>query len=67
VEVKSHVDNEHFVLMEQKDLPKGTKDTKVLALVWSMKQKRRILSCKIYKQKARLNAHAGQQEHGINF
>jgi hypothetical protein len=63
-EVKSHVDNEHFILMERKDLPK---DTKVLALVWSMKRKRRILPREIYKWKARLNSHGGQQEHGINF
>jgi hypothetical protein len=63
-EVKSHVDNKHFVLMERKDLPE---DTKVLASVWSMKRKRRILSREIYKWKARLNAHGGQQEHGINF
>jgi hypothetical protein len=40
-EVKSHVGNKHFVLMERKDLPK---DTKVLASVWSMKCKQRILS-----------------------
>jgi hypothetical protein len=63
-EVKSHVDNKHVVLMEQLSLPRGTK---VLASVWSMKQKRRILSRKIYKWKARLNCHGGQQEHGINF
>jgi hypothetical protein len=63
-EVKPHVDNEHFVLMEQSSLPRGTK---VLASVWSMKRKRRILSRKIYKWKARLNCHGGQQEHGITF
>jgi hypothetical protein len=63
-EVKSHVDNEHFVLMKRLDLPKGTK---VLASVWSMKRKRSILSREIYKWKARLNCHGGQQEHGVNF
>jgi hypothetical protein len=40
-EVKSHVDNEHFVLMERSSLPRGTK---VVASVWSMKRKRSILS-----------------------
>jgi hypothetical protein len=63
-EVKSHVDNDHFVLVSRDELPKGTK---VLASVWSMKRKRRILTREIYKWKARLNAHGGQQEHGINF
>ena len=63
-EVKSHVDNEHFVLIKRANLPKGTK---VLASVWSMKRKRRILSREIYKWKARLNCHGGQQEHGVNF
>jgi hypothetical protein len=63
-EVKSHVDDEHFVLMKRSSLPRGTK---VLASVWSMKRKRRILSREIYKWKARLNCHGGQQEHGINF
>jgi hypothetical protein len=63
-EVKSHVDNKHFVLKERKDLPKGTK---VLDSVWSMKRKRRILTGEVYTWKARLNAHGGQQEHGVNF
>ena len=63
-EVKSHVDNKHFVLRERKDLPQNTK---VLSSVWSMKRKRCILSREVYKWKARLNAHGGQQEHGINF
>ena len=63
-EVKSHVDNEHFTLFKRADLPKGTN---ILASVWSMKRKRRILTREVYKWKARLNAHGGQQEHGVNF
>jgi hypothetical protein len=63
-EMDSHVDNKHVKLTERKDLPVGTK---VLASVWSMKRKRRILTREIYKWKARLNAHGGQQEHGVNF
>jgi hypothetical protein len=63
-EVKSHVDNNHFILMRRDDLPKSTK---VLSAVWSMKRKRRILTRLIYKWKARLNYHGGQQEHRINF
>jgi hypothetical protein len=57
-EVKSHVDNKHFVLMERSSLPRGTK---VLSWVWSMKQKRRILSRKIYKWKARQTAMEGSR------
>ena len=45
-------------------LPKATK---VLATVWSMKRKRRILSQKAYKWKARLNCHGGEQEHVVSF
>jgi hypothetical protein len=63
-EVKSHVENEHFVLFSRKDLPKGTR---VLDSVWSMKRKCRILTREVYKWKAHLNAHGGQQEHGVNF
>jgi hypothetical protein len=63
-EVKSHVENEHFVLMKRSSLPEGTK---VLASARSMKQKRRILVRKIYKWQVRLNCHGGQQEHGVNF
>jgi hypothetical protein len=63
-EVKSHVDNQHFTLMRRDELPK---QTRVLATVWSMKRKRRILTRAIYKWKARLNCDGGQQEHGINF
>jgi hypothetical protein len=40
-EVKSHVDNQHFTLMRRDELPKITR---VLAAVWSMKRKRRILT-----------------------
>jgi hypothetical protein len=63
-EVKSHVDEGHFELLTRSELPKGTK---VLGAVWSMKRKRRILTREIYKWKARLNCHGGQQEHGVNF
>jgi hypothetical protein len=48
-EVKSHVDNKHFILM-----PKGTK---VLSAVWSMKRKRRIMLREVYKWKTRLKMH----------
>jgi hypothetical protein len=63
-EVKSHVNNQHFTLIRHDEFPK---QTRVLAAVWSMKRKRRILTREIYQWKARLNCHGGQQEQGINF
>jgi Reverse transcriptase (RNA-dependent DNA polymerase) len=32
-----------------------------------MKRKRRLLTNDVYKWKARLNLHGGQQEHGVNY
>ena len=45
-------------------VPKGTK---LLDMVWSMRRKRRIKSQEVYKWKARLNVHGGQQEHGVHY
>jgi hypothetical protein len=50
--------------MKRDTLPKGSK---VLYATWSMKRKTRILMPQIYKWKARLNYHGGQQEHMVNF
>ena len=46
------------------DLPKGVK---LNDMVWSMRRKRRINTQEVYKWKARLNVHRGQQEHGIHY
>jgi hypothetical protein len=45
------------------DVPK---ETPVLDAVWSMKRKRRLITNEVYKHKARLNVHGGQQEQGVN-
>jgi Reverse transcriptase (RNA-dependent DNA polymerase) len=50
--------------MLQSRVPEGVK---VLDLVWAMKRKRRIKTKEIYKWKARLNIHGGQQEYGVNY
>ena len=63
-EIKGHEDGNHWVLVPKHHVPKGTK---VLDAVWSMRRKRRIESQEIYKRKARLNVHGGQQVHGINY
>ena len=45
-------------------VPSGTK---LLDMVWSMRRKRRIKTQEVYKWKARLNMHGGQQEHGVHY
>ena len=35
--------------------------------VWSIKRKRHLLTGEIYKWKARLNIHRGQQEYSVNY
>ena len=45
-------------------VPKGTK---LINMVWSMRRKRRIKMQEVYKWKARLNVHGGQQQHGVHY
>ena len=45
-------------------MPKGTK---ILDSIWSMKRKRDIKTREVYKYKARLNVHGGQQIKGEHF
>ena len=40
--------------------------TKLLDSVWAMQRKRRITAGEVYKYKACLNAHGGQQVQGIH-
>ena len=63
-EIKGHEEGKHWILVPKHQVPKGTK---VLDAVWSMQCKRRIESQEIYKWKARLNVHRGQQINGINY
>jgi hypothetical protein len=58
-EVNNHIISKHRVLLPMSQVPKGVK---VLDSVWSMKRKRDIKTRNIYKHKARLNVHGGQQE-----
>ena len=62
--IKGHEESNHWVLVPKHQVPKGTK---VLDAVWSMRRKRCIESQEIYKWKARLNIHGGQQVLGINY
>jgi Reverse transcriptase (RNA-dependent DNA polymerase) len=63
-EIATHQENGHWVLIPKSDIPSGTP---VLDAVWSMKRKRRLLTNEVYKHKARLNVHGGQQEYGLNY
>ena len=63
-EIKGHEEGNHWVLVPKHQVPKGTK---VLEAIWSMRRKHHIESQEIYKWKARLNVHGGQQVHGINY
>ena len=62
--IKGHEEGKHWILVPKHQVLKGTK---VLDTVWSMQRKRQIESQEIYKWKARLNIHGGQQIHGINY
>ena len=45
-------------------VPKGTK---LIDMVWSMRHKWQIKTQEVYKWKAHLNVHGGQQEHGVHY
>ncbi len=49
---------------EKRNVPAGHK---ILSSVWAFRRKRRIDTRKVYKHKARLNIHGGQQTHGVNY
>ena len=51
-------------VISKRDLPPNNK---LLDMVWAMRRKRRIDTRQVYKWKAHLNVHGGQQEHGVNF
>ena len=63
-EVNDHCENDHWIVLRRNQVPEGVK---VLDSVWAMKRKRRIKTKQVYKWKARLNIHGGQQEFGINY
>ena len=64
VELDSHERMGNYKPVPIDKVPKGTK---LLDMVWSMRCKRRIKTQEVYKWKARLNVHSGQQEHGVHY
>ena len=48
-------------------LSQVSKGTKLIDTVWTFARKRKLDTREVYKWKARLTVHGGQQIHGINF
>jgi hypothetical protein len=63
-ELNDHNNRKHWDIILRSKVPEGVK---VLDSVWAMKRKRRIKTKEVYKWKARLNIHGGQQEYGVNY
>ena len=63
-EFADHCTRDHWEIVTTKKVPKGVR---ILDAVWAMRRKRNIKTREIYKWKARLNVHGGQQEKGVNF
>lgn len=63
-EIESHEVNQHWKVVPISEIPTNVP---ILDSVWSMKRKRKLRTNEIYKWKARLNIHGGQQEYGINY
>jgi hypothetical protein len=61
-EVNGHVNNKHWTLVKQKDVPK---EAQVEPSVWAMRRKRDLTINKVIKHKARLNLHGGKQVYGM--
>ena len=64
VELDGHKEMGNYKPVPLRDIPKGTK---LIDMVWSMRRKRCINTQDVYKWKARLNIHGGQQEHGVHY
>ncbi len=63
-EVNGHVNNKHWTLVKQKDIPK---EAQVVPSVWAMRCKCNLTTSKVIKHKARLNLHDGKQVYGMKY
>ena len=63
-ELDGHEQMGNYKPVPLNQVPKGTK---LIDMVWSMRRKRRIKTQEVYKWKAPLNVHGGQQEHGVHY
>ena len=64
IELDGHEKMGNYKPIPLNKVPAGTK---LLDMVWSMQRKRRIKTQEVYKWKARLNVHGGQQVHGVHY
>jgi hypothetical protein len=63
-EANDHTTRLHWALWEKRNVPKGHK---ILSAIWAFKCKRRIDTRAVYKHKAGINVHGGQQTYGVNY
>jgi hypothetical protein len=63
-EANDHTTRLHWALCEKRNVPAGHK---ILSAIWAFKRKRRIDTRAVYKHKARINVHGGQQTYGVNY
>ena len=63
-EANDHTTRLHWALWEKQNVPAGHK---ILSAIWAFKRKRRIDTRAVYKHKARINVHGGQQTYGVNY
>lgn len=66
-EVKWHIDNRDWVIVDQADIPDIPVGKSIVPAVWAMRRKRDISTREVYKWKARLNYHGGKQTKGIDY
>ena len=64
VELDGHEKMGNYEPIPLNKVPKGTK---LIDMVWSMRRKQRIKAQEVYKWKACLNLHGGQQIHGVHY
>jgi hypothetical protein len=63
-EANDHTTQLHWALWEKQNVPV---EHKILSAIWAFKRKRRIDTRAVYKHKARINIHGGQQTYGVNY
>ena len=63
-EFTDHYECQHRDIIHIKAVPKNEK---MLDCVWAIRRKRNILTKQVYKWKAILNLHGGQQEYSVNY
>ena len=63
-EANDHTTRKHWAIWEKRNVPAGQK---ILSAIWACKRKRPIDTRAVYKHKAGINIHGGQQTYGVNY